>query len=176
MGRKHNTFVSEQERIPMDRLLTRPGALTIVLLQPRIPQNTGSIARMCAATGCRLELVNPFFKLDDAKLKRAGLDYWPLLDVRSYDRWEDWQAVHPEARPWFVEVGSTKTYTEANFLSGDFLVFGDEQEGIAPSLLEANPERHLFIPQINVRSMNLAMCVGVVTFEALRQQSFKQLS
>ena len=88
MGRKHNIFVNSEDRAPMDRKLTIPDALTVVLLNPRIPQNTGTIARMCAATGSRLDLINPLFKIDDAKLKRAGLDYWPLLDVRVFDNFE----------------------------------------------------------------------------------------
>lgn len=175
MGRKQNTFVEQEARAPKDHKLTREGAFTIVLQRPRIPQNTGAIARMCAATGSRLELIAPFFEISDAKLKRAGLDYWPLLDVKVFDDNEAWFEAHPDVLPWFVEVGSPKLYTEASFNDGDYLFFGDEQDGVSPSILEKYPDRHLFIPQINVRSMNLAMCVGVVTFEALRQTGFSQL-
>jgi tRNA (cytidine/uridine-2'-O-)-methyltransferase len=169
MGRKHNVFVAPEDREPRDRKLTRPGALTIVLVHPRIPQNTGSIARMCAATGSRLDLVRPLFEINDAKLKRAGLDYWPLLDVRHYTSLEHWTSDNPDARSWYVEVGGPRLYTDAKFSPGDFLFFGDEQDGIPPSVLEANPEHHLRIPQQGVRSMNLAMSVGIVSFEALRQ-------
>jgi tRNA (cytidine/uridine-2'-O-)-methyltransferase len=169
VGRKHNVFISNEDRRPEDRKLTRPGALTIVLLNPRIPQNTGSIARMCAATGSRLDIVNPFFEINDSKLKRAGLDYWPLLDVRVFQNFNEWQESEPQARPWLVEVGGRINYSEASYSAGDFLVFGDEQDGIAPSLLERWPERHLRIPQQGVRSLNLAMSAGIVCFEALRQ-------
>jgi len=169
MGRKNNHFVSADERGPQDRKLTREGALTIVLVHPRIPQNTGSIARLCAATGSRLDLIRPLFEIDDTKLKRAGLDYWPLLDVRVFASLEEWFDAHPGIEPWLVEVGGKLPYTEAKFQTGDCIFFGDEQDGLAPSLLERFPERFLRIPQQGVRSMNLSMCAGIVTFEALRQ-------
>lgn len=175
MGNKHNVFVAPEERAPKDRKLTRPGALTIVLLNPRIPQNTGTIARMCAATGSRLDIVNPFFKIDDAKLKRAGLDYWPLLDVRHYESFEDWCADNAHVTPWLVETGGSRLYTQAEFKQNDFIVMGDEQDGIAPSILERWPDRHIRIPQANVRSLNLATATGVVTFEALRQLNWLDL-
>ena len=169
MGRKHNHFVTAEDRKPQERKLTRPGALTVVLLNPRIPQNTGSIARMCAATGSRLDLINPLFKIDDAKLKRAGLDYWHLLDVRIFESFEDWLEAEPKAQPWLVEIGGRHVYSVAHFEKSDFLMFGDEQEGIAPSVMERWPDRTLRIPQASVRSMNLSTCAGIVTFEALRQ-------
>lgn len=179
MGRKHNHHVSEDERRPKERKLTRPGALTIALLNPRIPQNTGSIARLCAATGSRLDIINPFFKIEDSKLKRAGLDYWPLLDVEIFDRPEDWieaRGFGTARLPWLVEVGGTKNYTEATYAPNDVIVFGDEQDGIAPSLLAQWPERHVHLPQINVRSLNLAMTVGIVAYEALRQIQWAPLT
>ncbi|NCN28503.1 tRNA (cytidine(34)-2'-O)-methyltransferase [bacterium] len=169
MGRKSNTFIDEEGRQPKDRKLTREGALTIVLLHPRIPQNTGSIARLCAATGSRLDLVRPLFEIDDTKLKRAGLDYWHLLDVRHFESWDAWQLANPDARPWFVEVGGSKLHSEANYQSGEFIVFGDEQDGILPSLLEKYSDRTLRLPQQGVRSINLSNAVSVVTYEALRQ-------
>jgi tRNA (cytidine/uridine-2'-O-)-methyltransferase len=169
MGRKHNHFVSDHERKPMAREDFGRGPFTIVLLQPRIPQNTGAIARMCAATGSRLHLVNPFFSIEDRQLKRAGLDYWPLLDVRVYPSFDQWSSENAQLRPWFVEVGGSSTYTQVSFQEGDALVFGDEQDGIQPSILSQNPTQHIRIPQTGVRSMNLAMCVGVVCFEGLRQ-------
>ena len=169
MGRKHNHFVDESERKPLARENFGWGPFTIVLLQPRIPQNTGAIARMCAATGSRLHLINPFFSIDDRQLKRAGLDYWPLLDVRVFESFHHWKESFPDARCWFIEVGGKQLYTEVSYSSGDVLVFGDEQDGIQPSLLESHSAAHLRIPQSGVRSMNLAMCVGVVCFEGLRQ-------
>jgi tRNA (cytidine/uridine-2'-O-)-methyltransferase len=175
MGRFQNNNLTKSDRRPLDRGLTTHNALSIVLYQPRIPQNTGSIARMCAATGSRLELINPFFKIDDNKLKRAGLDYWHQLDVKIFNNLEDWFAAHKESTPWLLEVGSTNIYSEAQFQMGDFLMFGDEQEGIPNSLLQEYPQKHLSLPQINVRSLNLATSVGIVTFEALRQLQWKPL-
>ncbi len=169
MGRKHNIFVTEDDRKPEDRGLTRPGAFTILLLNPRIPQNTGSIARMCAGTGTRLELVNPFFKIDDSKLKRAGLDYWHLLDVKIYSTFEEWREAHPQARLWFCEVGTPNLYSNVSYSGQDVLVFGDEQEGLAPSILEQFPNQGIRIPQSGIRSLNLATATAIVLFEAIRQ-------
>jgi tRNA (cytidine/uridine-2'-O-)-methyltransferase len=175
MGRKHNIFVKENDRVPLDRKLTRPGALTLVLVHPRIPQNTGAIARLCAATGSRLDLIRPLFTIDDAKLKRAGLDYWPLLDVRVFESIEHWIEQNPSVSPWVVEVGGQNKYSSVQYKEGDFLMFGDEQDGIPPSFLEKHRNTHIDIPQINVRSLNLAMSVGIVTFEALRQIDYSPL-
>lgn len=169
MGRKANTFIDAEGRKPKDRKLTRVGALTIVLLHPRIPQNTGSIARLCAATGSRLDIVRPLFKIDDTKLKRAGLDYWHLLDVRFFESWEEWVEKNPQATPWFIEVGGETLYSEASYKEGDFIVFGDEQDGIAPSIIEEYKSRILRLPQQGVRSINLSNAVSVVSYEALRQ-------
>lgn len=176
MGRQQNQNVSESERRPKDRSLTQEDAFTIVLFRPRIPQNTGSIARMCAATGSRLDLISPLFKIDDKKLKRAGLDYWPLLDVCIFESEEEWFEKREEPRSWFVETKGPTIYTEASFQKKDFIVFGDEQEGINKSWLKRFPENHLSIPQQGVRSMNLAMCAGIVTFEALRQVNWLKLN
>ncbi len=173
MGRKANIFVGADDRAPRDHKLTREDALTIVLVHPRIPQNTGSIARLCAATGCRLDLIRPLFPIDDAKLKRAGLDYWPLLDVRVFESLDEWFATHPDRKPWLVEVGGTQLYTDAQFQAGDCIFFGDEQDGIPPSLLERLPERQLRLPQQGVRSLNLSMATGIVVYEALRQLNWR---
>ncbi len=175
MGRKQNTFIAAEERAPRDRKLTHPDGLRIVLLHPRIPQNTGSIARLSAATGSRLELIRPLFEIDDRKLIRAGLDYWPLLDVLVYNSLDEWIEANPKANPWLVENTGETTYSKANFQKSDVLIFGDEQDGIPDSLSEKYPGRTLRIPQQGVRSMNLAMCVGIVTFEALRQLEFLEM-
>lgn len=169
MGRKANTDIAPEDRRPVDRKLTIEGALTIVLLQPRIPQNTGSIARMCAATGSRLDIVNPLFNIDDKKLIRAGLDYWHLLDVRIFENFEQWQSQNPKVKPWLVEVKAPKLYTEVQYAKNDFIFMGDEQDGIAPDILEKWPDRFIRIPQQGVRSLNLAMATGIVSYEALRQ-------
>jgi tRNA (cytidine/uridine-2'-O-)-methyltransferase len=176
MGRFKNEALSDDQRRPHQSGLSDPNGFKIVLFEPRIPQNTGAIARMCAATGCSLELVAPFFKIDDAKLKRAGLDYWHLLDVRFFESVEEWLEKNKETRSWFVELGSTKSYTEANFQAKDALVFGDEQGGIREDVLERFKDHHISIPQKNVRSMNLSNCASIVTFEALRQCDFPKMN
>jgi tRNA (cytidine/uridine-2'-O-)-methyltransferase len=148
----------------------------IVLVEPEIPPNTGNVARLCAATRSTLHLVEPLgFKLDDAQLKRAGMDYWRHVDWR---RWENWtafaQSLPPGARLWFVESNGPRVYTDVTFASGDWLVFGRETAGLPKTLLEEHRERWLRIPMFNpdARSLNLSNCVALVLFEALRQQGF----
>jgi tRNA (cytidine/uridine-2'-O-)-methyltransferase len=148
----------------------------IVLLQPEIPPNTGNVARLCAATKTRLHLIEPFgFKLDDTQLKRAGMDYWQHVE---WHRWPDWTAFRKSlpagARLWFIESNGPRRYTQAEYSSDDYLVFGRETAGLPKALLEENPERWLRIPMFNpqARSLNLSNCVALVLFEALRQQGF----
>ena len=150
----------------------------IVLLEAEIPSNTGNVARLCAATRSTLHLVEPLgFMLDDARLKRAGLDYWCYL---AWHRWPDWaafrQAVPDNARLWFVESNGPQLYTEASFAADDYLVFGRETAGLPKKLLRENPDRWLRIPMFHAqaRSLNLANCVALVLFEALRQQGFNR--
>lgn len=151
--------------------------MNIVLLEPEIPPNTGNVARLCAATRTTLHLIEPFgFKLDDAALKRAGMDYWQHVDWR---RWADWQTFVQQlpatARMWFVESNGPKRYDEARFGMDDYIVFGRETAGLPAQLLEANREHWLRIPMFNsaARSLNLSNCVALVLFEALRQNGFK---
>lgn len=174
MGRTINTQVSGEDRRPKsfsdrEKYASHPQGLKIVLLRPRIPQNTGSIARMCAATGCSLEIVQPFFEIDDKKLKRAGLDYWPYLDVLVFPTLEAWLEAKGEGAKWLVEVKAPRSYSDVTYSRADSLVFGDEQDGIPEAWLSKWSERHVGIPQKNVRSLNLATSVGIVTYEALRQ-------
>lgn len=150
--------------------------MNIVLVEPEIPPNTGNVARLCAATGTVLHLIEPFgFKLDDAQLKRAGMDYWRQVE---WHRWKNWSAftekLPPRARLWFVESKGPKLYSEAKFAPEDCLVFGRETAGLPEKLLKENSERWLRIPMFNPRSrsMNLSNCVALVLFEALRQQGF----
>lgn len=150
--------------------------MNIVLLEPEIPPNTGNVARLCAATHTTLHLVEPFgFKLDDAALKRAGMDYWQHVE---WHRWKSWSefavAFKSSAKVWFIEQGGTQFYTEAKFGPDDYLVFGRETAGVPPALLEANAATWLRIPMFNreARSLNLSNCVSLVLFEALRQQGF----
>ncbi|HEX9048812.1 MAG TPA: tRNA (cytidine(34)-2'-O)-methyltransferase [Verrucomicrobiae bacterium] len=150
--------------------------MNIVLVEPEIPPNTGNVARLCAATRTTLHLIEPFgFKLDDAQLKRAGMDYWQQV---QWHRWKNWAAFTEKlpagARLWFVESDGPKRYDEAKFAAQDYLVFGRETAGLPKTLLAANRDQWLRIPMFNPqsRSLNLSNCVALVLFEALRQQGF----
>jgi len=150
--------------------------MNIVLVEPEIPPNTGNVARLCAATRSRLHLIEPLgFKLDDAQLKRAGMDYWQHVD---WQRWSNWKAFEEKvpvgARLWFIESGGGSNYSEVKFSPDDYLVFGRETAGLPKQLLEPNRERWLRIPMFNARarSLNLSNCAALVLFEALRQQGF----
>jgi len=150
--------------------------MNIVLLEPEIPPNTGNVARLCAATKSVLHLIEPFgFKLDDAQLKRAGMDYWRQVE---WHRWASWAAfaekLPANARLWFVESKGGKVYSDALFLPEDYLVFGRETAGLPQPLLESHRDHWLRIPmfQAQSRSLNLSNCVALVLFEALRQQGF----
>ena len=148
----------------------------IVLVEPEIPPNTGNVARLCAATGTTLHLIEPFgFKLDDAQLKRAGMDYWQHV---KWFRWKNWAefAAHtePGARLWFIESSGERDYAEVNYQTDDYIVFGRETAGLPKPLLERNRDRWLRIPMFNAdaRSLNLSNCAALVLYEALRQQGF----
>jgi tRNA (cytidine/uridine-2'-O-)-methyltransferase len=149
--------------------------LHIVLHQPEIPHNTGSVGRTCVAVAAKLWLVRPLgFRIDDYYLRRAGLDYWEHLEWEVVDDWAALSARLAEQssqhRMWFFTKTATRTYTDAAFQPGDVLVFGSESNGLPPSLLEPNRDRALRIPiREQVRSLNLSNCVGIVAYEALRQ-------
>ena len=150
--------------------------MNIVLVEPEIPPNTGNVARLCAATKSRLHLIEPFgFKLDDAQLKRAGMDYWQQVE---WHRWKNWPAfaekLPANARLWFVESNGPKLYSEASYSADDYLVFGRETAGLPKQLVESHRDRWLRIPMFNAesRSLNLSNCVALALFEALRQQGF----
>jgi tRNA (cytidine/uridine-2'-O-)-methyltransferase len=149
----------------------------VVLLEPEIPPNTGNVARLCAATNTTLHLIEPFgFKLDDAQLKRAGMDYWQ--HVRWF-RWRNWPEfrgqVSPESRLWYVESNGPRRYSDAQFSPDDYLVFGRETAGLPKTFLEENRDSWLRIPMFNpnARSLNLSNCVALVLFEALRRKEFR---
>ena len=151
--------------------------LNLVLYQPEIPQNTGNIARTCAATGSTLHLIRPLgFEIDDQKLKRAGLDYWHLLDIIYYDDADDFFTRNAGARCFFLSTKADKTYTEVEYRDGDFLMFGPETRGLPEDLLLANHDACVRIPMVEgARSLNLSNSVAIVTFEALRQNGFENL-
>lgn len=150
----------------------KENAFNIVLVEPEIPPNTGSIARLCGATNTVLHLVRPLgFSTDDKHLKRAGLDYWEFVDIRYWDSLDDFLTAQEETRLYFLTTKTSKPYTEASFHPGDYLVFGKETKGLPEDLLELYADRcvTLPMPNSNIRSLNLAMTVGIVLYEALRQ-------
>ncbi len=151
--------------------------LNIVLVNPEIHQNTGNIARTCAATGARLHLIRPLgFEITDKALRRAGLDYWYLLDVVIYDSLEDFLARYGDSRLWLLSTKAPRGYTQASFRDGDFLLFGAESRGLPESLLEQRRESCLRIPMLSeARSLNLSNSVAVVLYEGLRQLEFPGL-
>ena len=148
--------------------------MNVVLVEPEIPPNTGNIARLCAATGTVLHLIEPLgFQLDDRRLKRSGMDYWRHV---QWHRWSSWpqfrQGINPRAQLWFIESGGPRLYTEAAYAADDFLIFGRETAGLPKAFLD--PACWLRIPMFNpeARSINLSNCVALVLFEALRQLGF----
>jgi tRNA (cytidine/uridine-2'-O-)-methyltransferase len=151
--------------------------MNVVLVEPEIPPNTGNVARLCAATRTRLQLVEPFgFKLDDTQLKRAGMDYWQHVEWHRWPSWSAFRASVPSgARLWFIESDGPRRYTEVSFAPDDYLVFGRETAGLPKALLQGDPDSWLRIPMFNpkARSLNLSNCVALVLFEALRQQGFQ---
>jgi tRNA (cytidine/uridine-2'-O-)-methyltransferase len=144
----------------------------IVLVEPEIPPNTGNIGRLCLATGSTLHLIKPLgFSLDDRELKRAGLDYWKEVEVRLWDSFDALRkSIELDGRFFFLTTKSDRAYWDVAFRPGDYLVFGRETKGLPESLLAAHPEELLTIPMRGTRSLNLATAVGIVLFEAMRQQ------
>lgn len=149
----------------------------IVLVEPEIPQNCGNIARTCAATGCRLHLVRPLgFDISDKAVKRAGLDYWHLVQVFDYENLEDFFAKNDVQRMWCLSTKAPRCYAEAEFRDGDYLFFGKETKGLPEDFLEAHRSSCVKIPmREEARSLNLSNAVAITVFEALRQQNFPGL-
>ena len=154
------------------------GMLNIVLVEPEIPQNCGNIARTCAATRSRLHLIRPLgFDISEKAVNRAGLDYWPMVDLQVYDNLEHFFAVNPDPDLWLATTKAPRTYTEATFRDGCFLMFGKETAGLPEPLRLDHYDRCIRIPmRPDARSLNLANSVAVVTYEALRQLDFPELS
>ena len=149
----------------------------IVLVEPEIPQNTGNIARTCAATGCELHLVHPLgFEISDKQLRRAGLDYWDLVRVHEHGSFEELAAAYPHARFFFFTTKAKHNYTEAEYREGDFLVFGKETKGLPEELLVRHPDECVRIPMIDKsRSLNLSNSAAIAVYEGLRQNGFRNL-
>lgn len=151
--------------------------LNIVLIEPEIPQNTGNIARTCAATGARLHLVEPMgFKVDDKKLKRAGLDYWYLLDITYYKDIDDFFERNKNGKFYYFSTKADKTYADIDYPDNAYLVFGKETKGLPEKLLYDNHDTTVRIPMIDdARSLNLSNAVAVGVYEVLRQWNFPEL-
>jgi tRNA (cytidine/uridine-2'-O-)-methyltransferase len=149
--------------------------VNIVLVEPQIPQNTGNIARLCAATGSPLHLVGKLgFKTDNKHLKRAGLDYWQYLNISYYNDFESFEkTVSGRGRFYFITTKGKKLYTDVSFKAEDYLIFGSETSGLPEELRSRHEDYYLKIPMIpEARSHNLANSVGIVLYEALRQGGF----
>ena len=149
--------------------------INIVLHEPEIPQNTGNIARTCAATGASLHLIRPMgFTPDDRKLKRAGLDYWHLLDITYYDGLEDFFRKNPAVPFWCFTTKAPRCYTEVRYEDPVFLFFGKETKGLPEDFLKAHLDRCVRIPmRENLRSLNLSNAAAVGVYEVLRQRGFR---
>ena len=148
-------------------------AFQVVLVEPEIPPNTGSVARTCAATSSPLHLIEPLgFRIDDRSLKRAGIDYWHLVQVHVHASFGAFRAAAPDLRLHLFTANAERSYLEADLTPGDALVFGRESVGLSPELLRAHPDRQWAIPTSGaVRSLNLSNAVAIVLYEALRKNA-----
>ncbi len=151
--------------------------MNIVLVEPEIPQNTGNIARTCAATGAKLHLVGPMgFVIDDKKLKRAGLDYWHLLDIEYYDSLDEFLEQHKGCEMFYYTTKAPRNHTEISYPEDCYLLFGKETKGLPERLLKDNYEKCVRIPMISdARSLNLSNSVAIAAYEYLRQHGFENL-
>jgi len=151
--------------------------INIVLHEPEIPQNTGNIARTCAATGAALHLIRPLgFAIDDRKLKRAGLDYWHQLDITYYDGLADFYQKNPEAEVYYFSTKAKHLYTEIEYPNPVYIMFGKETKGLPEELLHDNPDRCVRLPmREGLRSLNLSNSVAIAVYEILRQGNFADL-
>jgi tRNA (cytidine/uridine-2'-O-)-methyltransferase len=170
-GRHYRQSVTVSEVSMSEPSPSYEPVLHVVLHQPEIPYNTGSVGRTCVAAGAKLWLVRPLgFRVDDYYLRRAGLDYWEHLAWQVVDHWEELERVLPGGRRWFFTKKAERSYLDASYEPGDVLVFGSESAGLPATLLESAPESQLRIPtRPEVRSLNLSNAVAVASYEALRQ-------
>jgi tRNA (cytidine/uridine-2'-O-)-methyltransferase len=146
--------------------------LHIVLVEPEIPPNTGNVARLCAATGATLHLIEPLgFELSDKTLKRAGMDYWEQVTWKTWPSLNALQTEYPQGRFFYFTTKTSRLYTSMRYETGDFLVFGRETKGLPEPLLAAHPDQCVKLPMPNpaARSLNLATAVGIALYEGIRQ-------
>ena len=151
--------------------------LNVVLVEPEIPQNCGNIARTCAATGCRLHLIRPLgFDISEKAVKRAGLDYWSMVEVRDYENLDDFFSKNDVKQMWCLSTKAPRCYTEAEFSEDCYLFFGKETKGLPEDFLQTHYESCVRIPmREDARSLNLSNAVAITVFEAMRQLSFPGL-
>lgn len=149
----------------------------IVLVEPEIPQNTGNIARLCAANKFTLHLIKPLgFSIEDKYVKRAGLDYWSLVEVHCHENLDEFFNQYPDLDKYYLTTKATKSYAEIQYKEDCALLFGKETKGLPESLLNSAPERCIRIPmQDEARSLNLSNAVAIVSYEVLRQHNFRSL-
>lgn len=152
--------------------------LNIVLFQPEIPQNTGNIGRTCVLTNCKLHLIKPLgFSLEEKQLRRAGLDYWPYLELEIHDSYEALREKYNEATFYYSTTKASKIYSQVEYKKGDFIIFGRESSGLPDSVRDSDPKRCIRVPMINTstRSLNLSNTVAITAYEALRQIGFPEM-
>ncbi len=162
---------AQRRRIEMAFRWPEP-PMNIVLVQPAIPPNTGNVSRLCAATGSILHLVGPLgFDISERRVRRAGLDYWDSVDIRTYPDIGNFLERHPDAGIYFFSTAGTRNFQQVEYRPGDYLVFGNESVGLPDDLLAARADRVCNIPirLDHVRSLNLSNCAAIVLYEALRQ-------
>lgn len=154
-------------------------SVNVVLVEPEIPQNTGNIIRTCANTGATLHLIRPLgFSLDDKHLKRCGLDYWDISDIKYYDSLEELFETYPQGKFFFSTTKTTQSHSDMKFEEDCFVVFGKETKGLPESLLHENKETCMRIPMVKLekaRSLNLSNSVAIVVYEALRQIGYPNM-
>ncbi|MEY8237176.1 tRNA (uridine(34)/cytosine(34)/5-carboxymethylaminomethyluridine(34)-2'-O)-methyltransferase TrmL [Lachnospiraceae bacterium 66-29] len=151
--------------------------LNIVLYEPEIPANTGNIGRTCVATGTRLHLIEPLgFLLNEKALRRAGMDYWPELEVVRYINWEDFLVKNPQAKIYMATTKGRHVYTDVSYEPDCYLMFGKESAGIPEEILKEHPDTCVRIPMIGeTRSLNLSNSAAIILYEALRQNDFQEM-
>lgn len=149
----------------------------LVLVEPEIPANTGNVARTCAVTGAQLHLIRPLgFSIDDKQLKRAGLDYWHLLNVQIHDSLDDFFRAHPDGPYYYLSTKAKNTYTDVEYPENVYFLFGKETKGLPEEIIRKNPDTAIRIPmRAEARSLNLSNSVAIVAYEALRQRGFTGL-
>jgi tRNA (cytidine/uridine-2'-O-)-methyltransferase len=160
--------------IPTRKLWRKKMTLNVVLIEPEIPQNTGNIARTCAATGAVLHLIEPLgFSLSDRYLKRAGLDYWNDVNIKCYKNFEHFKVLNEDGAFYYATAKATNNYSEIIYPEDVYLIFGKETAGIPEYMLKENKESSIRVPMLKtIRSLNLANSVAIIVYEVLRQRGF----